>query len=107
MTDLLVSLLLVSGVFFVLVSCFGILRMPDLFCRAHALTKSMTLGLFLIFMGVGIAFGWVADIWKIVAMLLFQLITMPISAHYLGLVAYRLNIARWPGSDADDLVPFV
>ena len=43
--EILVSLFLIIGAFFMLVGGIGMVRLPDLFMRLHAPTKSSTLGL--------------------------------------------------------------
>jgi Multisubunit Na+/H+ antiporter, MnhG subunit len=43
--EILVSIFLVIGAFFMLVGGIGMVRLPDLFMRLHAPTKSSTLGL--------------------------------------------------------------
>lgn len=43
--EILVSIFLLIGAFFMLVGGIGMIRLPDLFMRLHAPTKSSTLGL--------------------------------------------------------------
>ena len=43
--EILVSIFLLIGTFFMLVGSIGMVRLPDLFMRLHAPTKSSTLGL--------------------------------------------------------------
>ena len=43
--EILVSIFLLIGAFFMLVGGIGMVRLPDLFMRLHAPTKSSTLGL--------------------------------------------------------------
>lgn len=43
--EILVSIFLMIGAFFMLVGGIGMVRLPDLFMRLHAPTKSSTLGL--------------------------------------------------------------
>ena len=43
--DVLASILLLGGVFFSLVAAIGIVRLPDVYSRIHASSKSTTLGL--------------------------------------------------------------
>ena len=44
-TELLISILLLSGGVFVLVGSIGLLRLQDFYARLHAPTKATTLGL--------------------------------------------------------------
>lgn len=54
MTDLLSSILIVAGLFFYLAGSIGLLRLPDLYSRLHALTKADNLGLGLLVFGIAI-----------------------------------------------------
>ncbi|MCC6543463.1 MAG: monovalent cation/H(+) antiporter subunit G [Nitrospirae bacterium] len=44
-TDILTSALLITGAFFFLSGTIGVLRLPDVFTRLHAVTKADNLGL--------------------------------------------------------------
>ncbi len=86
--------LLSTGVFFVVLAAIGVLRLPDLYCRAHALGKAMTLGLTCLLLGLGFAVPGVS--WfKIAVAILFQFVTIPVASHLLCLAAYRRDVARW------------
>ena len=72
----------------------GVLRLPDLYCRAHALGKAMTLGIIFLL----VSLGWFVDeaSWfKIGVAVLFQFVTIPVASHLLCLVAYRNRVRRW------------
>ena len=43
--EILVSIFLLIGAFFILIGGIGMIRLPDLFMRLHAPTKASTLGL--------------------------------------------------------------
>lgn len=93
-TEILAALFLLAGLFFVFVAAVGVLRLPDLYCRAHALGKAMTLGIifFLLALGLYVAeASWV----KIGIAIMFQFVTIPVASHLLCLVAYRQRAERW------------
>ena len=46
-----------SGVFFMIVTTIGLLRLPDFYARLHAVSKTETLGLVLIMVGLGMHAG--------------------------------------------------
>ena len=52
MPDALSSLLILGGLFFYLAGTVGLLRLPDLYSRLHALTKADNLGLGLLTLGL-------------------------------------------------------
>jgi multicomponent Na+:H+ antiporter subunit G len=54
MIDLLSSILIVAGLFFYLAGSIGLLRLPDIYSRLHALTKADNLGLGLLIFGIAI-----------------------------------------------------
>ena len=54
MIEVMSSLLIVSGLGFYLAGSIGLLRLPDLYSRLHALTKADNLGLGLLTAGLGL-----------------------------------------------------
>ncbi len=88
------GLCLAGGCFFLLVAGVGVVRMPDAYCRAHALGKAVTLGLILLLLALGLLVEAVAW-WKIAAAIFFQLLTIPVASHLFCLVAYRQRLRRW------------
>lgn len=97
MHDLLLILgriLLAGGVFFMAVAAIGVARLPDVYCRAHAVGKAMSLGVVLMLLGLGLKLEGVAW-WKIWLAVAFQLITTPVASHLFCLVAYRKKVRRW------------
>jgi multicomponent Na+:H+ antiporter subunit G len=86
-------LVMLGGAFFFLVAAIGTLRLPDVYCRSHALGKATTLGIMLLLIGYGLRVpeaSWL----KIVAIMAFQLVTVPVASHLFCLMAYRKGIGR-------------
>lgn len=54
MTDILASLLIMTGLFFFMAGSIALLRFPDLYSRLHALTKADNLGLGLLIVGLAL-----------------------------------------------------
>jgi multicomponent Na+:H+ antiporter subunit G len=54
MIDIIASILIVAGLVFFLVGSIGLLRLPDLYSRLHALTKADNLGLGLLIAGLAL-----------------------------------------------------
>ena len=72
-----------------LAAAIGLLRFPDLMSRMHAATKPQVLGLFLLLAAVGLQLRtwWV---WPVLLVAwIFQLLTVPVSAHMVGRAGYR------------------
>ncbi|MBT5855573.1 monovalent cation/H(+) antiporter subunit G [bacterium] len=102
MTDIIASSFIFAGALFVFIGTLGLLRLPDVFCRGHALTKAMTLGTTFIFGGAMFFFDHQADAIKLFVAMAFQFATIPLSGHILGLVALRKNVPRFKHRDTLD-----
>jgi len=84
------ALLTLAGSFFLFLGALGIVRMPDIYTRMQAGTKATTLGNILTLMGLGMLMPqWLP---KIILLILFILITNPISSHALARAAHRAGI---------------
>ena len=96
--ELIISFFVVFGAFFMLVGSIGMIRLPDLFMRLHAPTKSSTLGLgsFLIAAMICGAtqgrFGF-ADL----LISLFALGTSPAAANLMGQAAIQARLRSTSG----------
>jgi multicomponent Na+:H+ antiporter subunit G len=66
------------GVIAFLISSIGLVRMPDIYTRMHAGTKTTTIGIILIVLGAGcIETSWA---WKLILLAVFILLTNPLSS---------------------------
>jgi multicomponent Na+:H+ antiporter subunit G len=95
--------LLLIGAFFIFVAALGVLRLPDLFMRLHANTKSATLGVGCIMLGTAIYFGEISVTTRSLAVIAFLFITAPVGAHLLARAAYFSGIPLWEETISDDL----
>ncbi|MCG6643898.1 Na+/H+ antiporter subunit G [Acinetobacter baumannii] len=96
--EIIVSIFLVFGGFFMLVGSIGMVRLPDLFMRLHAPTKSSTLGLgsFLIASMIFFAFqGRFGFAELLITLLAF--ITAPVSANLIAQAALHLRLRSLSG----------
>jgi multicomponent Na+:H+ antiporter subunit G len=87
--DLVSAIFMVVGALLSLGAAVGLLRFPDLLSRMHAATKPQVLGLFLLLAAIGLQMRtwWV---WPaLVVAWIFQLLTVPVSAHMVGRAGYR------------------
>jgi len=85
------------GALVILAAMIGTVRFPDVFCRAHALGKGLTLGLMLALVGLWIDPGTNVSGLKIVAAIFFQFLTLPVASHLLARLAYEKRVARFRG----------
>lgn len=104
-SDIFVAVFALIGAFFSLVTALGLIRLPDLYTRAHAASKSATLGVMSILIGVIIYFvtedGFFSS--RVLLGILFVLITAPIGGHLIARAAYYSDVPLWKGSVQDDL----
>ncbi|MCP5306178.1 MAG: monovalent cation/H(+) antiporter subunit G [Chromatiaceae bacterium] len=89
MIDVIAVSLIVLGLVFFVAGSVGLLRLPDLFSRLHALTKADNLGLGLIATGVALLAGDVLIALKLLAVWLLVLLASAASAHLIAQHALR------------------
>lgn len=94
MIDLLSSMLLVSGLFFFLAGSIGLLRLPDLYSRLHALTKADNLGLGLLIAGLAMNYAEPLVVLKMLLVWLAVLAASAASAHLIARQARRQETAQ-------------
>lgn len=91
-TDLLSALFVLAGGFFLVVGGLGLVRLPDLFTRLHAVGVGDTLGVGLFMLG----FLFLVDLGsvtiKLVLVLLFLLLTGPVATHALAKAALHAGL---------------
>ena len=85
MRDLVLSLLIVIGAAFVLISAIGLVRLPDALSRLHAPTKAATLGVGSLLLASALYFGSLHEL----LVLIFLFLTAPISAQLMGRIKDR------------------
>lgn len=96
--------LLLSGTAFIVISAIGVVRMPDLYLRMSSSTKSSTLGVGLIMLGVAVNFYHeLGPAARAIAIVFFLLLTAPVSAHLIGRAAYHTGVPLWAKTRFDDL----
>ena len=83
-------LLLLGGVLSVAAGV-GLLRFPDPLARMHAATKPQILGVILVLLALALQSRSLSTVAMLVPVLLFQMLTAPISAHMVGRAGYRLR----------------
>jgi len=95
------------GLAFDLFGCIGLVRLPDVYNRAQAATKCVTLGTCMILIGVAVigfgAEGAEATQWAVKAVIcaVFVLLTSPVGAHAVCRGAYLAHVPLWEDSVTD------
>ena len=96
-------LALVAGsVAFSLVAAVGFLRLPDAFARAHAASKSETLGALLGLSAAAVAFGPGAESLKLAMLAVFVLVTGPTAAHAVVRATSLAGATPWTRETGQD-----
>lgn len=91
------------GAFFILMAAVGVIRMPDTYLRMSVATKSTTLGVSFCLVAFGIYFHQEMTTMRVLIIILFVMITAPVSAHLIGRAIYIDKHELWEKSLCDDL----
>jgi len=89
------------GLFFDLMGCIGLVRMPDIYNRLQASTKCVTFGTCSILFGSFLMMGFSGGGIKALLCIAFILLTAPVSAHALSRGAHISGIKLWDKSVCD------
>jgi multicomponent Na+:H+ antiporter subunit G len=102
--EILSLILLLTGTAFIMISALGVVRMPDLYLRMSASTKSSTLGVGLILLSTATYYYHDLGVFsRAIAIMIFLLLTAPVSAHMIGRAAYHTGVPLWHKTRYDDL----
>jgi multicomponent Na+:H+ antiporter subunit G len=93
--EIAVVLFLAAGVFFTFVSAVGVIRLPDVYARAHTASQTDTLGAGLTLVAVVLALDFGTTTVKAVLLLVFIFITNPTAAHAVARAAHEAGIEPW------------
>lgn len=95
--------LLLLGAVFMFLAAIGLARMPDVLMRLHSTTKSNTLGVGLIMLGVALVFNNFDIAVRALAIVVFMFSTAPVAAHMVGRAAYLSGVPLWEGTLSDEM----
>lgn len=107
--EAIVAVFILIGTFFSFLSAIGLLRLPDVYTRSHAASKSTTLGVLCTLFGTFLYF-LVSDSYISIRLILgifFVFLTAPVSAHMISRSAYRSNVKLADVSVQDDLKEYI
>ena len=86
---------IVSGLFFLLVAAIGVIRLPDVFSRSHAVSLTDSLGAFLMLVGIALYEGLSTNTLKILVVLALLYILNPVISHATVRAALRSGLKPW------------
>jgi len=94
---------MVTGTFFMVLASIGLLRLPDLYTRLHALTKGTTLGLVCLLLASAVSLASWEITLKVVCAIFFHFLTNPVGAHMITRAAYyHLKVKFWENTFAEE-----
>jgi len=97
--------LLLAGASLMLLAAVGVLRLPDVYSRMSATSKSATLGVALVLFGAAWHFGGADLAGQALVTVVFLYLTTPIAAHRIARAAWKSGVRPWPGTRVDELAP--
>jgi multicomponent Na+:H+ antiporter subunit G len=86
-----------------LLAAIGMVRLPDLLSRMHALTKPQVLGLLLVVCGLALRLRDPSTLGVLVLVVLMQFLTSPVASHMVSRAAFRAGLVRRELLLVDDL----
>ncbi|MCJ1909145.1 monovalent cation/H(+) antiporter subunit G [Planococcus ruber] len=103
--NILIIILISTGVLFSAVTALGLVRLPDVYTRTHAASKSSTLGVMCILGGTFIYFWLIEDHFnsQLIISIIFLFITSPVAGHLIGRASYMSGIKLAEETVRDDM----
>ena len=93
------TMLIALGLAFMVITALGMIRLPDFYSRVHAVSKSETLGIMLVLLGLILHEGATMVSLKIGLILVFVAVANPVGAHLLTRAALRTGQMPWRRGD--------
>lgn len=103
MTSVVGQVLIAIGLLLILITGVGLLKLPDVFSRMHAASKTTSLGLTFVFIGTAFLHGTFEAGWKLVFATAFLLFTQPVAVHVLARAAHSAGVPLWDSTLWDEL----
>ena len=93
--EILSIIFIVAGSFFLIVAAIGMIRLPDMFSRSHAVSLTDSLGAFLMLIGIALHEGLGTNMLKILVVLALLYIINPVITHATVRAALRSGLIPW------------
>lgn len=87
--------LIVAGLFFLVVGSIGMLRLPDVFARSHAVSLTDSLGAFFVLGGLAVYQGFSVNLLRILVVLALLYVLNPVIGHATVRAALRSGLKPW------------
>jgi len=92
MSDIIGIVFISIGLAFDFLGCLGLVRLPDVYNRLQASTKSVTVGTCSILFGTFLVVGFTSAGIKALLCIIFLVLTSPVSAHAIARGAHRAGV---------------
>ena len=93
--NILSIIFIIAGLFFLIVAAIGVVRLPDVFSRSHAVSLTDSLGAFLMLFGLALHEGLGINTLKILVVLVLLYILNPVISHATIRAALRAGLKPW------------
>ncbi|WLR55761.1 monovalent cation/H(+) antiporter subunit G [Mesobacillus subterraneus] len=99
------GLFILLGAFLSLVTAFGLIRLPDVYTRNHAASKSATMGVMLVLLGTFLYFWLIENHFnsRLLLGVAFIFLTSPVAGHLIARAAYNSGVKLSDRTVQDDL----
>ena len=99
MREVIVAVLILIGVAFSLSGAVGVVRLPDLYSRIQASSKTITMGAVPALLAVAVGKGFFTQYGVRALLVAILLLTVnPAASHALARAAYKAGIKQWHGA---------
>ena len=93
--DIISIIFIAAGLFFLIIAAIGVIRLPDVFTRSHAVSLTDSLGAFLMLFGVALHEGLSKNSLKILVVLVLLYLLNPVISHATIRAALRSGLKPW------------
>lgn len=93
--NIIATILIAGGAFFMVTGVLGLLRFPDFYTRLHATGKCDTLGEVLVIVGCMVYQGWSFITVKLFFLMFFIFLANPVGTHAIMKAAYLTGLKPW------------
>jgi len=94
-TNIISTIFIIAGLFFVVVGTIGLIRFPDFYSRMHATGKCDTLGEGLMIVGLMVYQGFDLISIKLLFLVIFIFVANPVATHAIARRAYKVGLEPW------------
>lgn len=87
--------LIIVGLFFLFVAALGMIRLPDVYTRSHAVALTDSLGAFFLLSGLALYQGFSTNLIRILVVLAILYLLNPVISHATVRAAHRAGVKTW------------